>query len=104
MKKFLLFLLLLPVLGFAQTKTLLSTNRVFPKNDKQAAFEKGLASHAQKYHKGDVAWRVWSIESGPDAGGYMITEGPTTWAVMDGRGDLGAAHTADWEQNVLIHT
>lgn len=95
---------MLPVLSFAQSKTLLSGNRVFPKNDKVSAFEKALASHAQKYHKGDVAWRVWSIESGPDAGGYMISEGPTTWATMDGRGDLGAEHTADWEKNVLSLT
>ncbi len=104
MKKFFFFVLIIPVLGFGQAKTLLSTSRVFPKNDRVGAFEKALASHAQKYHKGDVAWRVWSIESGPDAGGYMIAEGPTSWAVMDGRGDLGAEHTADWEKNVLALT
>ena len=104
MKKLFFVLLMLPVLGFAQSKTLLTGNRVFAKNDKVGAFEKALASHAQKYHKGDVGWRVWSIESGPDAGGYMISEGPTTWAAMDGRGDLGAEHTADWEKNVLSLT
>ena len=104
MKKYLLILLLMPVMAIGQTKTILTSNRVFAKNDKVAAFEKALANHAQKYHKGDVAWRVWSIESGPDAGGYMITEGPTTWATMDGRGDLGAEHTADWGKNVLSLT
>ncbi len=31
----------------------------------------------------------------------MVTEGPTTWATMDGRGDISAEHTADWEKNVL---
>ena len=51
--------------------------------------------------RGDVRWRVWSIESGPDAGGYMVTEGPSTWAALDGRGDISAEHTADWEKNVL---
>ena len=101
MKKFFFLLLVLPVLAIAQTKTLLSTNRVFAKNDKAAEFEKALSSHAQKYHKGDVSWRVWSIQSGPDAGGYMITEGPTNWATMDGRGDISAEHTNDWEKNVL---
>jgi hypothetical protein len=101
MKISIFLLLLLPVLGFAQTKSLLTTNRVFAKNDKAGEFEKALSSHAKKYHTGDVAWRVWYIESGPDAGGYMITEGPTTWATMDGRGDISAEHTADWEKNVL---
>ena len=104
MKKLLLVFLILPALGFTQNKTLLSTNRVFAKNDKVDAFEKALANHAQKYHTGDVTWRVWSIESGPDAGGYMITEGPTTWATMDGRGDISAEHTADWAKNVLVLT
>lgn len=104
MKKFFVVLLMLPVLSFAQSKTLLSGSRVFPKNDKVGEFEKALANHAQKYHKGDVAWRVWSIESGPDAGGYMISEGPTTWAAIDGRGDLGAEHTADWENKVQALT
>jgi hypothetical protein len=77
MKKFFYLLLLLPVLGFGQTKTLLTANRLVAKNDKVGEFEKALSNHAKKYHTGDVAWRVWSIESGPDAGGYMVTEGPT---------------------------
>jgi hypothetical protein len=101
MKKFIFLLLLLPLLGLGQTKTLLTSNRVFSKNDKAAEFEKALASHAQKYHKGDVAWRVWLIESGPDAGGYMITEGPSSWGTLDGRGDISTEHTVDWEKNVL---
>lgn len=104
MKKSFFLLLLLPLFATSQTKTLLTTNRVFAKNDKVGEFEKALANHAQKYHKGDVSWRVWSIESGPDAGGYMITEGPTTWATMDGRGDISAEHTTDWEKMVLPHT
>ena len=101
MKKFFFLLLLLPLLGISQTKSLLTTNRVFAKNDKTGEFEKALSNHAKKYHTGDVTWRVWSIESGPDAGGYMITEGPTTWATLDGRADISAEHTADWEKNVL---
>jgi hypothetical protein len=100
MKKF-FFLLLLPVLGIGQTKTVLTSNRLFAKNDKAGEFEKALSSHAQKYHTGDVAWRVWSIESGPDAGGYMVSEGPTTWSALDSRADISAEHTADWEKNVL---
>ncbi len=101
MRKYFFMLLLVPFVGLSQTKTLLTSNRVFAKNDKAAAFEKALANHAQKYHTGDVKWRVWSIESGPDAGGYMVTEGPSSWSLLDGRGDISTEHTADWENNVL---
>lgn len=101
MKKYLLMLLLMPAIAIGQTKTILTSSRVIPKNDKVGEFEKALASHAQKYHTGDVKWRVWSIESGPDAGGYMITEGPSSWALLDGRGDISAEHTSDWEKNVM---
>lgn len=100
MRKLLFLLMLTPMLSFSQTKTVLNSSRYFCKPDKTAAFEKALSAHAQKYHKGDWHWRVWSIESGPDAGGYMVTEGPSDWASIDGRGDLGAAHTMDWDMNV----
>ena len=100
-KTFLLLCMLIPLLGISQTKTLLISNRVFAKADKAGEFEKALASHAKKYHTGDVAWRVWSIQSGPDAGGYMITEGPSTWATVDNRGDISAEHMTDWQKNVL---
>lgn len=101
MRKYFLMLLLIPVIGMSQSKTILTSNRIFAKNDKASEFEKALANHAQKYHKGDVAWRVWSIESGPDAGGYMVTEGPSNWSTLDGRADISPEHTTDWEKNVL---
>ena len=94
-------LLLIPVIGMSQTKTVLTSNRLFAKNDKASEFEKALANHAQKYHTGDVKWRVWSIESGPDAGGYMVTEGPSAWSILDSRGDISEEHTADWAKNVM---
>ena len=94
-------LLLIPVIGMSQAKTVLTSNRLFAKNDKASEFEKALANHAQKYHTGDVKWRVWSIESGPDAGGYMVTEGPSSWSILDSRGDISEEHTADWAKNVM---
>ncbi|MEJ7611392.1 MAG: hypothetical protein WKF88_09475 [Ferruginibacter sp.] len=101
MRNYLFALLLIPAIGIGQTKTILTSNRVFAKNDKASEFEKALANHAQKYHTGDVLWRVWSIESGPDAGGYMISEGPSNWNNLDNRGDISAEHTTDWEKVVL---
>lgn len=102
-KKMILLTMLIPLLGICQQKNIISTTRVFAKMDKVLEFEKGLATHAQKYHKSDWKWRVYAIESGPDAGGYQITEGPNSWDQLDGRGDLGQEHTIDWNKSVAIH-
>ena len=103
MRKMIFFLMLIPVLGWSQTKNVVSTNRVFPKVDKVLEFEKALAAHAQKYHSGDVKWRVFTIQSGPDANGYHIVEGPTNWDALDGRGDISVEHNNDWNKTVAIH-
>jgi hypothetical protein len=101
MKKIFLIWLLVPFLGMGQSKNVINVTRLFPKADKVAELEKALAMHAQKFHTGDWKWRVFRIVSGPDAGGYHITEGPNTWDMIDKRGDLGAEHTADLAKNVL---
>lgn len=103
MRKLFAMMLVIPVLGIGQTKNVISTNRVFPKADKVLEFEKALAAHAQKYHSGDWKWRVYEIESGPDAGGYHIAEGPTNWTATDTRGNLGADHNNDWNKNVATY-
>ncbi len=103
MRKIFLLCLLIPVIGISQPKNVLNANRVFPKVDKVLEFEKALATHAQKYHTGDWRWRVFEISSGPDAGGYHITEGPTSWEALDGRGNLGTEHNNDWNKSVAIH-
>jgi hypothetical protein len=100
MRRLFFVLIALPFFSFAQDKNVFSVTRIFPKVDKVAAFEKALAAHAQKYHKGTWTWRVFTIESGPDAGGYHITEGPLSWDDIDTRGDLGKEHMTDWNMNV----
>lgn len=102
-KAVLLFCCLLSLAGSAQVKNLVSTHRVFPKVDKVLEFEKALAAHAQKYHSGTAHWRVFAIQSGPDIGGYHITEGPTSWETEDKRGDLGTEHNVDWNKSVAIY-
>ncbi len=102
-KLFFLLCMLIPFAGISQTKNLISTHRVFPKVDKVLEFEKAIAAHAQKYHTGTAFWRVFAIQSGPDAGGFHITEGPTSWEAEDVRGDLGAEHKLDWNKNVAIY-
>jgi len=69
MKKIFLLFLLIPLFGMSQTKNVTNSFRVFPKPDKNAEFERGLAAHAQKYHKGNWKWRVFEIQTGQDAGG-----------------------------------
>ena len=103
MKHFLLLFMLIPIMGMSQTKNVLTTHRVFPKIDKVLEFEKALATHAQKYHTGDVKWRVFEIQSGPDMGGYHITEGPNSWEGLDTRGNLGDEHNIDWHKNVAMY-
>jgi len=102
-KTFFLLFMLIPFAGIGQTKNLISAHRVFPKVDKVLEFEKAIAAHAQKYHTGNAFWRVFAIQSGPDAGGFHITEGPTSWEAEDSRGDLGAEHKLDWNKNVAIY-
>ncbi len=102
-KMFMLLCMLIPFAGMSQTKNLISTHRVFPKVDKVLEFEKAIAAHAQKYHSGTAFWRVFAIQSGPDAGGFHITEGPTSWEAEDVRGNLGNEHNLDWNKNVAIY-
>jgi hypothetical protein len=103
MKMFCLFCMLIPFAGMSQIKNVVTTNRVFPKVDKVLEFEKALATHAKKYHTGDAKWRVFEIQSGPDMGGYHISEGPTSWEGLDTRGNLGDEHNIDWNKNVAMY-
>ncbi len=94
--------MLVPLIGISQ-KNIMNANRVFPKVDKVLEFEKALGAHAQKYHTGDWSWRVFEISSGPDAGGYHISEGPSSWEAIDTRGNLGTEHNNDWNKSVAIY-
>jgi hypothetical protein len=102
MKKFIFCLLLIPVLGMGQ-KSVINSSRYFPKVDKVLEFEKALTAHSQQYHKGDWAWRVFEIQTGPDAGGYHVTEGPASWESIDTRGNLGTEHNTNWNKTVAIY-
>lgn len=98
-----LVLMLTPFLVVSQAKNVLSVSRVFPKMDKVLEFEKVLATHAQKYHTDDQKWTVYQVQSGPDAGGYHIVEGPKSWQSEDMRGDINVAHNNDWHKSIAIY-
>lgn len=92
--------MLIPLLGMSQVKNVVNFFRVFPKTDKGTQLEKALVAHAQKYHTGNWKWRVFEIQTGPDAGGLQVIEGPLSWTDYDTRGNLGDAHMADWNNAV----
>lgn len=98
-----MMLMLITYASLGQTKNVISTLRVFPKMDKITEFEQAVAAHAKKFHTGDAQWRVFTIQSGPDIGGYHITEGPKSWESEDARGDISTEHQADWNKNVAVH-
>jgi hypothetical protein len=102
-KKLSFLCMLLPLIGTSQIKNVVSAHRVFPKIDKVDEFEKAITAHAQKYHTGDVKWRVFEIQSGPDFGGYHLVEGPSSWEAFDTRGNLGTEHTNDWNKSIAIY-
>jgi hypothetical protein len=102
-KMVLMLCMAIPMVGITQVKNVVTTNRVFPKVDKVLEFEKALAAHAKKYHTGDTKWRVFEIQSGNDAGGFQVTEGPSSWEGLDTRGNMGDEHNIDWNKNVTIY-
>lgn len=103
MRKIFLLFLVIPLFGISQDQNIVSASRYFPKTDKVMEFEKALTAHSQKYHSGDWKWRVFEIQTGPDAGGYHVVEGPKSWDEFDKRGNLGEEHMKDWNKTVAIH-
>jgi len=103
MRKLFLFCLLVSIVGVSQSQNVVNASRYFPKVDKVLEFEKAITAHITKFHSGDWKWRGYEIQTGPDAGGYHVVEGPKTWDEIDKRGNLGADHLNDWNKNVAIY-
>lgn len=71
--------------------------------DKVPEVEKAVAVHAQKYHTSDWKLRVWAIQSSADANRYHITEGPLSWELIDGSGEISVEHNNDWKKNAAVY-
>ena len=103
--KHLVWLLLLPALTYAQDAppTLFENFYFSVKAGHGADLEAAMAAHNQKYH-GPGAYRtqVYSVMNGPNAGMFVWSMGPSSWAAHENRPD-DDAHTQDWDQNVGIH-
>ncbi|HVZ66290.1 MAG TPA: hypothetical protein VG936_17120 [Lacunisphaera sp.] len=87
----------------APAKNIANVYTIEPKPGEESQLEAAIAAHAKKYHKGDFAWHVATILSGPGEGGYLVVEGATSWTAFDDRGDLGAEHTKDYVTTILPH-
>lgn len=100
MKKFLLMLMFVPLLGLAQTKNVSHTLRVFPMKGKATDLDKAITAHVAKFHTTEKRWRIFEVQTGPDAGGLQINEGPMTWDEFNNQPKNSDAHKADWDKTV----
>jgi hypothetical protein len=83
MRKTFVFLLLAPLFAWSQASNVVTATRIVPQFAKILELEKAIAAHHQKFHAGARKIRVFSILTGPDAGGYHITDGPYSWGAID---------------------
>ncbi|MGB5320516.1 hypothetical protein [Eudoraea sp.] len=107
MKKFILLLLLLPVICLSQESAeymVMENAMITPHPQKVSEFEAGVAAHNKKYHaEGAFGSRIYWISSGKNAGKYMWVMGPLPWSAMDDR-PAQAGHDEDWNKNVIAYT
>lgn len=87
--------------AYGQGNTLYSGEMVTPKMGKSAAFEKQWKAHIAKFHGKDDARHVFEILSGDYTGGYLLFEGPTSYADMDKTRANTQAHGLDFDMNVI---
>lgn len=105
MRKLIFTMLLLPLLAVSQNSTeygVFENSLLTPNPAQVTQFEAGLAAHNKKYHaEGAYGADVFWISSGPNAGSYIWSMGPTPWSAMDNRPAQKDGHDADWNNNVL---
>ena len=101
MKRLLLFsagLLLMSSFAVAQgPDKVCEVSRVTPKPGAEKQLEAGRKAH-NAFHaaqKDPYSIMVWSVQSGPATGTYLMTTCGMTWSAMDRAGDFDAKDTAD---------
>ncbi len=100
MKKLLCLLLCAAtVTVFGQGNTLYRVNVVKPRPALQSAFEASWKMHLDKYHKTSDKRMVSEILDGPMNGGFVIAEGPISYADMDKDKPSAKNHGLDLEKN-----
>ena len=84
---------------FGQGSTLYRVNMVTPKAGMKTAFETSWKMHLDKFHKTTDKRTVYEVTSGPESGGYVIVEGPVSYADMDKALPNANEHGLDLEKN-----
>ena len=103
MKKLFFTLLSVAIIdAFGQGKTLYTINIVKPKAGMKAAFEASWKLHLDKFHKTDDKRMVYEVTSGPEAGSYIIIEGPFAYADMDKDKPNAKEHSLDVDKNLSV--
>jgi hypothetical protein len=101
MKKILLALLILMnAMVFAQGKTLYIVDMIKVKPGMKTAFETAWKNHVARFHNANDKRQVFEIVTGPNIGGYLIVEGPVSYADMDIVKTNAKAHAEDLEKNI----
>jgi hypothetical protein len=77
-----------------------SSYRLRAKPGNNEALKAALITHAEKFHGGANSWRISQVISGTHEEMFQINEGPNTYAGLEERGDLGAEHTAQYNQTI----
>lgn len=100
MQKLLLILLCAVTCNaFGQGKTLYQVNVAKPKPGMTSAFQESWKAHLQKFHNKEDKRTVYEVTSGPDAGSFIIVEGPFSYADMDQEKPNAKEHSLDLEKN-----
>jgi hypothetical protein len=81
-----------------QGRTLYRVNMLTPKPGMRSAFEESWKLHLATFHSGTDKRYVYEVESGPDAGSYIIVQGPISYASMDTVLPTAKQHSLDMEK------
>jgi len=81
-----------------QGSTLYKVNVVTPKAGMSSAFEDSWKLHMAKFHNGSDKRNVYAVVSGPDAGSFVIVQGPISYADMDKTLPDAKEHSLDMEK------
>ncbi|MCT4622007.1 MAG: hypothetical protein N4A46_00190, partial [Schleiferiaceae bacterium] len=97
---------LVPFLSKAQEEEkpiVVETIQITVKPGANAAFEKAVKAHNEKYHPENTPHYSWleAIVTGPNTGVYVWLMGPGSYADLDTR--PAGEHDDEWNKNVMKH-
>ncbi|HEY0677218.1 MAG TPA: hypothetical protein VGD17_02985 [Chitinophagaceae bacterium] len=100
---FILFVVAMSTISFAQQKNLVTVNTVKPKNGQKMAFEAAYKAHVTKFHKGDQSIAVYEILTGPYEGHYHLVGPMSAYEDFDKERSDDATHSLDLDKTFFPH-